>query len=434
MFNKNTYVLKYICFPALLLAGCSASSNQRVNTMDTVDSRMLVKRIDDLSSKINLIVNDANTLHNEMEEVKIFNKAIRQNVEGLQASISNLNEEILNLRIAAKTPDVATTPAEETDVGPALRITDSSKSSEVSESDIQKTEDTKGPLAVAKGFWDAINAKDMQSVKLYTTKESRDTLQIKDNDATTNCEVTFGEVKMEDNKSIIETTMQTKNGTTASEIQIRTILVREDGQWKVDPDQTMMSMFGEAMGEMIKGLGKAIGEGLKNGMEEMGKSMAEGMQKGFEELPQTSAVTPDITPSQQETTLTPEQTKTEGIQKDPEEMTQTGTTKPDVTPPKQETTVTNEISEQTKRELFVKDNIVRLASAEFPDNKGIQWNILSFEHKTHLTYVEAEPTPATLGYPHFKFVISFKNPEVPRIIGIFCFKDGQYSLLDTKKK
>ncbi|HHT9111607.1 MAG TPA: hypothetical protein ACFYDZ_10690, partial [Candidatus Brocadiaceae bacterium] len=90
-------------------------------------------------------------------------------------------------------------------------------------------------------------------------------------------------------------------------------------------------------------------------------------------------------------------------------------------------------SEQTKRELFIKGNIARLAETEFPDNKGIQWNILGFEHKAHLTHVEAEPISATLAYPRFKFVVSFKNPETPRVIGLFCFKDGQYSLWSAKK-
>ena len=245
MFNRNKCVLKYMCFPMVFLVGCSTSSNQRVNRMDSVDNRLLEKRIDDLSGKINLIVNDANRLHNEMEEIKTSNKTIQQKIEGLEASISNLNEQILSLRTSAKTPDIAQPPAEETDVEPALPITDSSKPSEVPDSD------------------------------------SEDKLQIKDSDATTNCKVAFGEVKMEDNKSSIETAMQTYNGTTESEVQMQTILVREDGQWKVDADQTMMSMFGGAMGEMIQGLGKAMGEGLKKGMEEIGKSITEGMHKGF---------------------------------------------------------------------------------------------------------------------------------------------------------
>ena len=69
----------------------------------------------------------------------------------------------------------------------------------------------------------------------------------------------------------------------------RLILVKEEGQWKVDAEQTMMSMFGGAMGEMMKGLGKALEEGFKKGFEEMGKSIAGGMQKGLEVMTQTSA-------------------------------------------------------------------------------------------------------------------------------------------------
>lgn len=212
---------------------------------------MLEKRIDDLSDKINLIVNDANILHNEMEEIKTSNKTIQQKIEGLEVTDSNLNEQIVRLRTFAKTPDIVQPPDEETDVKSQLPITDSSKPAEVPESNIQKTVHTESPLAVSKGFWDAMNAKDIQTVRSYVTKESGDRLQIKDTDTAVNCTVTFGEVKMEDNKVIIETAMQTDKGTTASEVQMQTIFVREDGQWKFDADQMMLSMFGGAMGEMI---------------------------------------------------------------------------------------------------------------------------------------------------------------------------------------
>ena len=214
------------------------------------------------------------------------------------------------------------------------------------------------------------------------------------------------------------------------EVQMQTILIKEDGQWKVDADQTMMSMFGGAMGEMMKGLSKALEEGFKKGVEGVGKSMAEGMQKGVEVMTQTTATSeakPDITPHLKSGTTIVEQTN----KIDLEESKQGIATKPDITLPKQETTF---ISGEAERELFLRDNIVRLAEAEFPDNKGIQWNILRFEHKAHLTYVEAEPNPSTVGYPRFKFAVSFKNPEMPRVIGTYCFKDGQYSLFSTKKK
>ena len=429
--NMNKFLLKCLCFPLLFLFGCAATTEQRVDRTDSIDSRRLEKRIDDLSGTITLIVKDTNRLHNKMEEVKTSNKAIQQKVEGLEATIRNLNEQIASLHTSAKTLKIAQPPAEITDVEPQLPLTDSSKPSGKPASDIQKPVNADSQMAVAKGFWDAMNAKDIQAARSFVTKGSADKLHIKEEDTTATCKVTFGDIKIEDNKTTIETTMQTNDGTTEFQVQMQTILAKEEGQWKVDAEQTMMSMFGGAMGEMMKGLGKALEEGFKKGFEEMGKSMAGGMQKGLEVMTQTDATSeakPDPTPQIISETTTVDQAEKIGSE---EKKESTEIKLEIVSPPKQETTF---ISEEARRESFLKDNIVRLAEAEFPDNKGIQWNILSFEHKAHLTYVEAEPNPSTVGYPRFKFAVSFKNPEMPRIIGTYCFKDGQYSLFSTKKK
>ena len=424
----NKYTIKYVWLPILILSGCTASLQQRVDKTDNADSKRLEKRIDDLSSTITLIVNDTNRLHNKMEDVKTFNKTIQQKIEGLEVTVRNLNEQIVTRNASAKTLEIVQPPAEEADVKPQLPITDSSKPFEKPEADIQKTINVEDQLAVAKGFWDAMNAKDIQAVRVYVTKESADKLQIKEKDAAASCKVTFGDIKIEDNKTTIETTMQTNDGTTEFQVQMQTILIKEEGQWKVDAEQTMMSMFGGAMGEMMKGLGKALEEGFKKGFEEMSKSMAGGMQKGLEVMTQTSEAKPDPTPQIKSETATVDQAEKIGSE---EKKESTEIKLEIVSPPKQETTF---ISEEARRESFLKDNIVRLAEAAFPDDKGIQWNILSFEHKAHLTYVEAEPTSANLGYPRFKFVVSFKNPEIPRVIGTYCFKNGQYSLFSAKKK
>src|SRR3990172_5985918 len=288
------YLSEFMCLPMLFLVGCSASLDHRVNRVESVDIKQYEKRIDDLSNKITLIVNDTNRFHNEMGEAKTFNKTFQQKMEGLEVTVSNLNERISSLNTSAKTPEVVQPSDEDIEVKPQLSIINTSKSSEVPESDIQKTIIAGSPLAIAKGFWDAMNAKDIQAVRSYVTKESRDKLQIKDNDAATNCKVTFGEIRIEDNKTSIETTMQTHNETTEFEVQMQTILVKEDGQWKVDADKTMMSMFGGAVGEMVKGLGKTVGEGIKKGIKEIEKAMAENTQEDIEETTQTSEVKPDI--------------------------------------------------------------------------------------------------------------------------------------------
>ena len=130
----------------------------------------------------------------------------------------------------------------------------------------------------------------------------------------------------------------------------------------------------------------------------------------------------------------PEEKKVESIQKGSETAMQASEPKTDVTPPKQDAAVANLLSEPRTREPYLKEAIGRLAEKVFPDNKGIRWNIISFDHKAHLTHTEAEPLQADLGYPRFKFVVSFKTPENPNIIGTYSFTNGQYTPYFPKKK
>ncbi len=413
----------------LFLIGCAAHSNQRVDTLSSANNKLLEKRIDDLSTTIALIVNDANSLHNKMEEIRTSNKAFQQKVEGLEVTISDLSNRIASLYSLTKTAEIIHPPAEESALKISTSHANNSKPPDKLKTDIQKTEDAEHKLAVAKGFWDAINADDIYTARSYATKKSGDSLELKKRDTSSSGKVTFGDVKNEGDMTIIETIIQASEGETKLEFPIKTVLVKEDGQWKVDFDQTLMSMFGGVVGEMI--------EGFKKGFEEIGKSMADDLQKGFGETIQTSEIKPDVTPLEQGAKVVnaaSEQSVVEGIQKDTRETTLTSEKKPNISPSGQEVAVTSEISEHERRELFLRDNVVRLAETEFTGSKGIQWNILGLEHKAHLTHTEVEPVPANLDYPRFKLVVSFKNPGMPRVIGMFCLKDGQYILYSAKRK
>lgn len=410
MAERKKYFLRCVCFPMLFLFGCSTSFNKQAHNEHRVKSGLLEKRIDDLSGKINLVVTDANVLHNEMDATKTSNTIIQKKIDGLEATIRDLNERITRLNTPINRPN-ATPLLTEPPIISNVSVTDS-KPITTPASPVMDAGHTEDLLAVARGFWDAMNASDIQTAGLYITKESRDTLQKKDTDATANRKVTFGEVKMEDNKTSIETYSEA----IASESRIQTVLVKEDGQWRVDVAQTMASMPGGAMGETIQGVGMAKEAGAGVNTEEGAKAMATAIQ----EIPQASDTQADTIPAKQESTVVTteidKQSEVVGSQKDAGKTKQAG-----------------EAGSPAQREAFLKENIVRLAEAEFPDQKGLQWNILSFEHKAHLTYAEAEPTPSTLGYPRIKFAVSFKNPETPRVIGTYGFKDGQYSLLSTKK-
>jgi len=60
------------------------------------------------------------------------------------------------------------------------------------------------------------------------------------------------------------------------DMAMTTILIQQEGAWKVDVNKTMMSIFGGAMGEMMDQMGEA--------MQEMGESMAEGMQESMDNM------------------------------------------------------------------------------------------------------------------------------------------------------
>lgn len=430
MAERKKYFLRCVCFPMLFLFGCSTSFNKQAHNEHRVKSGLLEKRIDDLSGKINLVVTDANVLHNEMDATKTSNAIIQKKIDGLEATIRDLNERITRLNTPINRTN-ATPLLTEPPIISNVSVTDS-KPITTPASHIMDAGHTEDPLAVARGFWDAMNASDIQTAGLYITKESRDTLQMKDTDATANRKVTFGEVRTEGNKTSIETTIQPYPEATEPDIRMQTVLVKEDGQWAVDAGQTMASMPGGAMGAAIQGIGTTIKAGVGVGTEEGEKTPAAGIQ----EMPQTNDTQAEIMPKQESAAVTTESDKQSvvvGSQTDTGKTKQTGEAHQDTMQQKQETAAIDESGSPAQREKFLKENIARLAEAEFPDQKGLQWNILGFAHKAHLTYAEAEPTPATPGYPRIKFAVSFKNPETPRVIGTYGFKDGQYSLLSTKK-
>jgi len=86
---------------------------------------------------------------------------------------------------------------------------------------------------------------------------------------------------------------------------------------------------------------------------------------------------------------------------------------------------------EPEREKYLRENIISIAEEHFPDDTGLEWIIHAFTHKEHLTIVEVEPKPDTVGYTHFKFVVSFKDANAPMVVATYCLEDGHYTLLST---
>ncbi|UCH82954.1 MAG: hypothetical protein JSW50_10820 [Candidatus Latescibacterota bacterium] len=137
-------------------------------------------------------------------------------------------------------------------------------------------------LTVAKAFWKAMENEDIETARSLCTEETAGSITVNGDEKSEDVAVTFGRVEIIDGESHVTTTIAGENedGSIMS-IPMETILVRRDGEWKVDATRTMMSVLGGAMGAMM--------DAMKEGMEEMGKAMAESMQSSIESADATAA-------------------------------------------------------------------------------------------------------------------------------------------------
>ncbi len=81
------------------------------------------------------------------------------------------------------------------------------------------------------------------------------------------------------------------------------------------------------------------------------------------------------------------------------------------------------------REAYIQKHITWFCEEEFPDDTGIQWPILGFQHHDGLVFVEVEPQPNQVGYDKFKFVFSFNDPQKVCIVATYCWENEEFSLL-----
>lgn len=130
------------------------------------------------------------------------------------------------------------------------------------------------PETVADSFWTALQNHELTLARSYATPETADMLNNTDNDQ--DVEVILGETTMRDGEAHIQTTMKAADEGQAMDIAMITVLVQQEGAWRVDVNKTMMSIFGGTMGEMMEQMGEV--------MQEMGESLAEGMQESLENM------------------------------------------------------------------------------------------------------------------------------------------------------
>lgn len=144
------------------------------------------------------------------------------------------------------------------------------------------------PIKIADKFWAATKTGNVEKIKPFVTKASMEHQMMQENAKPNEGEYTLGKANVDGNVATIPTKLKDKQ----MDLDVQTILVKEGGNWKVDVNKTMMSMFSDdSMKELLKGL------------QDAGKKISEGLSKP-EETPEEPAKAAPAAPEQPEPEVT----------------------------------------------------------------------------------------------------------------------------------
>ncbi|TVL98953.1 MAG: hypothetical protein CV087_19890 [Candidatus Brocadia sp. WS118] len=163
----------------------------------------------------------------------------------------------------------------------------------------------KPPQEVAQCFWDAMKVQDVENGRKYATTSTR-TLVDTSGEQFKDAVVTFGKIVIDGDLTTIDTTVRLQKHGTETSIPFQTILVKEDGEWRVDYAQTKETIkeddsfsgitknLQELGGKLTKRMDEALGEikqkipEYEEKMKKLGdvasKKMDEALQRSMEEI------------------------------------------------------------------------------------------------------------------------------------------------------
>lgn len=133
-----------------------------------------------------------------------------------------------------------------------------------------------GPEGVADRFWAAVQDGDVETARAYAIESESSSLKLEGEHSSVES-YELGESRSEDGKALVETRLTTA-GEWELDISFETVLVEEDGEWKVDVEQTGSRMVRAVIGASTEELVKGIADTLRGAMGQVMEGVAEGMK------------------------------------------------------------------------------------------------------------------------------------------------------------
>ena len=83
-----------------------------------------------------------------------------------------------------------------------------------------------------------------------------------------------------------------------------------------------------------------------------------------------------------------------------------------------------------ERERLIREGLQSIGEDTFPDDQ-VEWGILSIRHVGEYSLAISAPSPPSVGYPQFAFVLHFGVSGPMRDCACYCFDRGTWKLLCT---
>lgn len=145
------------------------------------------------------------------------------------------------------------------------------------------------PLDVAEKFWRALEDDNIYEARSFATRATAISIKRTDKRDDEKLNVTFGEVTTDGWKTTVDTAAHKISGDSEDTIYLKTVLVQEEGEWKVDAMKTMMSALSDEFAEAMESAVEVMqSDEFNKAMQGMAEEMAEGMAQGMEEIMQKS--------------------------------------------------------------------------------------------------------------------------------------------------
>lgn len=138
-------------------------------------------------------------------------------------------------------------------------------------------ENTDSPKQVAEKYWNALKTGDQSTAKNLVSKNTQQKLEAY-LALPPDQKITIEEVTLGSEQTTIATVISVKDKSPDNQYTVETVLVLEDGQWKVDASRTLAPMPTTTNKEKLETLAQQLSESMQKNIDTMDDAITEGMQ------------------------------------------------------------------------------------------------------------------------------------------------------------